>query len=53
MVLDVQRFLNLITQYYFAIVDLPHDVPVQPVASEGIHTICPQATVPLYVQPVL
>jgi hypothetical protein len=49
---DVQRSLYLITQYYFAIVDLPQDVPVQPVAFESIHIICPQAVAHLCVQPI-
>jgi hypothetical protein len=36
---------HLFTEYHHSIVD----VPVQPVASEGIHIVWPQAVVHLYV----
>jgi hypothetical protein len=47
------RSLNLIIEYDLSVVDLPQDVPVQPVASEDNHITCPQAAVHLCVQPVL
>jgi hypothetical protein len=42
---------NLFFQYGPSIVDLPEDVPVQPVASEVIHITCPQAVVQPVLQP--
>jgi hypothetical protein len=43
------QFRDLFIQYDPSIVDIPSDVPVHPVASEGIRIICPQAAVSLCV----
>lgn len=44
---------NMNIEYGFSITDPPEEVSVQPVASEGVHVICPQAVAHFFVQPVL
>jgi hypothetical protein len=46
---NIWESLNLFFEYDLSIVD----VPVQPVASEGIHIICPQAAVRLCIRSVI